>query len=191
MTTKKLARAVKAPATQPDLTEAFRTKMLGMLAGPLTPATVRRIQQMAGLCHEALVIETNPEALPKRRRGGYSVANLSSTGNYMDSDDGNMVISSGYNGMSSETFGATILREMVPLLTNVLAPKPVEFRESTLTLVEAIDRAKKAGLKDIAAGLQKQLEARIAEPTPKLAPMRPALPPAKKKIGSFTPQVQS
>ncbi len=116
--------------------EAVRAKMIELLTGPLTPGSLATIERMAR--HAKGLIASG-----RRQAMGVHVG---------DDDDGTFTPWSPIAGApASETFGATLVREAVPLLAEMLK------RDKTNDLVVALATARKEGLADIAEGLERRL----------------------------------
>lgn len=137
------------------LAEALRAKMRAILdRDEFNAAMLGELEKTARLARELLIVGRDPKALP--RVGGLST--LLNGGDYM-SDSGSAMAASS----PAETFGATLIREFVPAITALVAPKP-EREPSPPTLfdmVTAAAYAKEKGLEEMAATLDQQLAERF------------------------------
>ena len=164
-------------AAEPSpLVEGIRAELKRLIERePFTPGVVNRIKKIAAQSYK-LMLAIDPTQNPKTRRRPYPL------GNYGDQDDDfdpNDVIDGeepayGLNQGAApfagpETFGANVIRELVPLLTKFIANKKPDLSsvsrepddwETTGSLVLAYRQATDAGLKDVADSIMARIEAR-------------------------------
>ena len=188
--TKRQRKAPASAAKPPPMVDAIQAKLIAIASEPVTPASLMRLEQTARLSRELLVVDKQPEAL--RRRNKISNISYGSNPGYdapiYDDNSVSMITPSD----SAETFGATIIREAIPALTAMMAPKPLpEWPMDPVRAIEAIQKAKKAGLHDVAAQLKEKLMGRpMGTPvvlSAKAEPIKPSLPPSKKNGSSTKP----
>lgn len=165
MATKNRSRKALPSATPScRLTEAIHETIKELAAAPTTPGNLMKLEQFVRISREQLVVLKQPEAL--RRPPKLSSASMVAYGNnpgydapLPDEDTGvTTTFPMTSNPINSvETFGATIVREVIPALTAMMHPKPIEFPMDPVRAIEAIAKAKKAGLHDVAAALKEKL----------------------------------
>lgn len=163
MSTKNRSRRAPPSATPScGLEEAIHETIKELAAAPTTPGNLMKLEQFIRISREQLVVLKQPEAL--RRRPRLSSASMAYGDNpgydapLADADSGFTTVTMTSNPINSvETFGATIVREVIPALTAMMHPKPIEFPMDPVRAIEAIAKAKKAGLHDVAAALKEKL----------------------------------
>lgn len=166
-------------AAEPSpLVEGIRAELKRLIdREPFTPGVVNRIKKIAAQSYK-LMVAIDPTHKQPRPRG---------FGNYEDYEPDDVIdgeepaysLNSGLGGSAPfsgpETFGANVIRELVPLLTKLVGDKkkpdlpaipdlpPVrgpDDWESTGSLIHAYRQANDAGLKDVADSIMARIEGR-------------------------------
>jgi len=156
----KPAEPIEAPkyAEPPTaLMEALRAQLRTILDKPLTPRSLLEMEQTARLSRELLIVGKMPEA----KRTGYpgsimSPMFLGDTASYESS------AAPYVSSPQSETFGVSVIRELVTKLPELMKPKEVE---SAASLIDAITAAREAKMDDVVQKLKAKLDA-LLEPEP-------------------------
>jgi len=159
----KPAEPIEAPkyAEPPSaLMEALRAQLRTILDKPLTPRSLLEMEQTARLSRELLIVGKMPEA----KRTGYpgsimSPMFLGDTASYESS------AAPYVSSPQSETFGVSMIRELVAKLPELMKPKEVVYRESAASLIDAITAARDAKMDDVVQKLKAKLDA-LLEPEP-------------------------
>jgi hypothetical protein len=140
------------PATE-ALLEAFRARIVEGAAKQLTPRTMLEIAQLAELARKTLVVCKNPFQLRQRNKL-LQFKNGEDFGDNDDEDGGEVAFNGAqFSGAhtKAETFGATIVRELVAIAKN-LATRP-----SATDTVTAIALAKHNNMPELAAKMEREL----------------------------------
>jgi len=162
----KPAEPIEAPkyAEPPSaLMEALRAQLRSILDKPLTPRSLLEMEQTARLSRELLIVGKMPEA----KRTGYPGSIMSpmlmggDTASYEQSSASFPYVTS----PQSETFGVSMIRELVAKLPELMKPKEVVYRESAASLIDAITAARDAKMDDVVQKLKAKLDA-LLEPEP-------------------------
>lgn len=155
----------------PPLLEALRVQLRTILDRPITARMFLELEQTARLARSLFVLSQMPDT---------KTAGLEHIGSPMLSEGlspmlgsslgysyGSMYGSSLTASPQTETFGATMVRELVAALPALMKPKETVVRESASSLVDAIAAARENKLEDVAIKLKAKLDALLAEePTP-------------------------
>lgn len=136
-----MEESTPVPEQEDTLTLALGAQILAIASRPVTARTLLELEQTARLARELLVVGKNPQAL-KPRYGGF----MDPMSQYEPGDYTMPAFSP-----PTETFGAQLIREVVPLLGSLVKPKeespppaPITVHQSPLTdLMSAIELAKR------------------------------------------------
>lgn len=145
------------------LMEALRKQLQSILEKPLTPRTLLELEQTARLSRDLLVVGKVPEA-----RGATGLGLMASPGVFSTYGLGygaGMGDGPYTSSPQSETFGATMVRELVAALPALMKPKEVVYRESAASLIDAITAAREAKMDDVVEKLKAKLDQLLAEPS--------------------------
>lgn len=130
------------PKQEDALTLALGVQILAIASRPVTPGMLLELEQTARLARELLVVGKNTQALMPR----HGAITMDPMAQYVGGDYTMPAFST-----PTETFGAQLIREVVPLLGSLVKPKeespppaPVTLHQSPLTdLMGAIELAKR------------------------------------------------
>lgn len=143
----KAVKAVKLKGAPEELRQALLDQLKRILEKPIGPKMLKELAKTALLSQRLLITAGDPSALPNRRRGmGYGGLGGLLVEDDIDPEfDGPMPIAP-----PAETFGASAIRELIAAAKEKNKPGVVE-------LTKALGIAKKEGLDEVAADLQRQL----------------------------------
>jgi len=154
--------------TSEGLISALSTELKEMVQVPLTHSSLNQISRFANIAQELIMVRSPIADVRQRKRPRYASGGISVPYQGGPYSDPNPVIGgSGYpleeNALTgeaapNETFGAKLVRELIPALTNATnkgGAKKGIFED----LVDGIAAARDKGLDDVADSLQKKLDA--------------------------------
>lgn len=158
----KPAEPIEAPKySEPPraLMEALQAQLRAIVDKPLTPGSLLELEQTARLSRELLVVGKMPAKRPGYPGAIMSPMYLGDTSSYESSGAAPYATSP-----QSETFGVSVIREIVTKLPELMKPKEVVYRESAASLIDAITAAREAKMDDVVAKLKAKLDALLDEP---------------------------
>jgi hypothetical protein len=164
-----------APADPPEvalLKAALKAELQSILDKPFTARMLSELGRAAQLSREFLMLKKDPRA----RRGqvgqtfptpvgaynsyGAGMGDLASDYGMEESDDMPSPITGTSSMMRAETFGATIMRELIAAMKDWQKPRP-----TVSDLVSGIASAKLSGLEDVVKTLEAELRQILGVPT--------------------------
>lgn len=154
-----------SPEQESPLMEALRKQLQTIVEKPLTPRTLVELEQTARLSRELLIVGKMPEA----RRTGYPGASAMLTPMYLGDTatyEAQNPLGPYVTSPQSETFGVSVVRELVTKLPELMKAKEAGPRETAASLIDAITAAREAKMDDVVEKLKAKLDALLDEPKP-------------------------
>lgn len=171
--------------TSDALKAALSDEIKTIAAQDITIATLSELSRFANVAQELLMVRDPIAEVRRKKRpklgaaqyvsqGGVALGVSPSYPTYSTNDDNcePMTVEAAFN----ETFGAKLIRELVPALSNLAgAVEKTDKKNPIEKIIEGIASAKKAGLDDVVTRLNKRLEVLLekqylAEPEPATQP---------------------
>ncbi len=154
--------------TSQQLMDALSKELREMIEEDLTVANLNQISRFADIAQDLILVRSPiANVLKKKKRFGavgIGPINYSSIHD-IESDDESLT----GEAQPNETFGAKLIREIIPAFSELKAKKQKGIFEE---LIDGISIAQEKGLDDIAKGLQAKLDhlIKINQPEPDQAP---------------------